>query len=242
VAAVAANPLASMTLVQVLRQGEGRAVEDGLVLESLAYATLQAGPEHARWLARAAAPAAASAATEPLLVERAGARLALVLNDPGRHNAFSAALRDALAAALAVAVADPTITEIVLRGRGPSFCSGGDLAEFGTRADPATAHAIRSTRNVARLLAACAPRLRAEVHGACVGAGVELPAFAARVSARADAFFQLPEVGMGLIPGAGGTVGIPRRIGRQRTAWLALTGARLDAATAHAWGLVDEVV
>ena len=46
---------------------------------------------------------------------------------------------------------------------------------------------------------------------------------------------------MGLVPGAGGTVSIPRRIGRQRTAWLALTGDPIDAATALDWGLVDEV-
>ncbi len=46
---------------------------------------------------------------------------------------------------------------------------------------------------------------------------------------------------MGLVPGAGGTVSIPRRIGRQRTAYLALSGARLDVPTAHLWGLVDEI-
>ena len=56
-----------------------------------------------------------------------------------------------------------------------------------------------------------------------------------------DAFFQLPEVSMGLVPGAGGTVSIPRRIGRQRTAQLALSGRRLDAETAWRWGLVDEL-
>jgi enoyl-CoA hydratase/carnithine racemase len=74
-----------------------------------------------------------------------------------------------------------------------------------------------------------------------VGAGIELPAFAAHVVAHPGAFFQLPEIGMGLIPGAGGTVSLPRRIGRQRTAWLALTGRRLDAPTALAWNLIDEV-
>ena len=58
---------------------------------------------------------------------------------------------------------------------------------------------------------------------------------------RADSFFELPETGLGLVPGAGGTVSIPRRIGRQRTAWMALSGARLDASTALRWGLVDEV-
>jgi len=80
------------------------------------------------------------------------------------------------------------------------------------------------------------------VHGACVGAGVELPAFAARVLARANVLFQLPEVSMGLVPGAGGTASIARRIGRQRTAWMALSGARIDAETAIDWGLVDEIV
>ena len=90
-------------------------------------------------------------------------------------------------------------------------------------------------------MAACAERIEVRVHGACVGAGIELPAFAARLSARADAFFELPEVAMGLIPGAGGTVSLPRRIGRQRTAWLALSGERIDVDTAMAWGLVDEV-
>jgi enoyl-CoA hydratase/carnithine racemase len=61
------------------------------------------------------------------------------------------------------------------------------------------------------------------------------------VTAAPDAYFQLPEVGMGLVPGAGGSVSLPRRIGRQRTARLALGGERIDAETALAWGLVDEI-
>jgi enoyl-CoA hydratase/carnithine racemase len=52
---------------------------------------------------------------------------------------------------------------------------------------------------------------------------------------------QLPEVTMGLIPGAGGTASLPRRIGRHRTAWMALTGQFVDVVTAQQWGLVDEV-
>jgi enoyl-CoA hydratase/carnithine racemase len=79
------------------------------------------------------------------------------------------------------------------------------------------------------------------VHGACIGAGVEIPAFAGRVVARSDATFRLPELGMGLVPGAGGTVSIPRRIGRERFRTMALTGEMIDAATALSWGLVDEI-
>ncbi|MEN8161352.1 MAG: enoyl-CoA hydratase/isomerase family protein, partial [Myxococcota bacterium] len=163
------------------------------------------------------------------------------LDRPERRNAFSAEMRDALCEALALVIQDASLRRVVLTGEGPSFSSGGDLDEFGTHPDPATAHAIRATRNAALLLSRCADRVEARVHGACVGAGVELPAFCRRVVADPGAFFQLPEVGMGLVPGAGGTVSLPRRIGRQRTAWLALTGQRLAVETARAWGLVDDV-
>jgi enoyl-CoA hydratase/carnithine racemase len=150
-------------------------------------------------------------------------------------------MRDGLVEALEVALCDPSIERIVLSGEGPSFCSGGDLDEFGSFPDPAEAHAIRTTRSPALLLSRLVGRTGAEVHGACIGAGVELPAFTDHVVASEDAFFSLPEVGLGLVPGAGGTASLPRRIGRQRTAWLGLSGARVDARTALAWGLVDEV-
>ena len=81
-----------------------------------------------------------------------------------------------------------------------------------------------------------------QVHGACIGAGVELSAFARTVVADPTAFFRLPEVAMGLIPGAGGTVSLPRRIGRQRAAHLAISGNVLEVPTAEGWGLVDRVV
>jgi enoyl-CoA hydratase/carnithine racemase len=173
-------------------------------------------------------------------MRRDGGELVLTLDRAERHNAFSAHMRDELVAGLTVAALEPALT-VVLRGAGPSFCSGGDLDEFGTFPDPATAHLVRTTRSPARLLAGMRERVRAEVHGACIGAGIELAAFAHTVVAAPDAFFQLPEVAMGLIPGAGGTASLPRRIGRQRTAYLALTGCRLDAETARTWGLVDAV-
>jgi enoyl-CoA hydratase/carnithine racemase len=68
-----------------------------------------------------------------------------------------------------------------------------------------------------------------------------MPAFAGRLVASSDTFFHLPEVGMGLVPGAGGCVSIPRRIGRQRMNFLAITGQRLSAEEALEWGLVDEI-
>ncbi len=239
--AVEAHPLASLGLVQALRLGDRTSIEEGLVVESLLYATLQAGPEFAGWLAQRGSPRVAAEATAPLRTERAGGHLRVWLDRSHKRNAFSASMRDALCEVLELVHQDPSIEEVELRGAGPSFCSGGDLDEFGTAPDPATAHAIRSIRNPGRLLAGVAGRVRAHLHGACVGAGVELPAFCGRVTAQADAFFQLPEVGMGLIPGAGGTVSLPRRIGRQRTAWMALTGVRVSAVEALRWGLVDAI-
>jgi enoyl-CoA hydratase/carnithine racemase len=130
---------------------------------------------------------------------------------------------------------------VVLRGEGPSFCSGGDLDEFGTFSDPAAAHLVRLATSIGRSIDALGSRIVALVHGPCAGSGVELPAFAGRVVARPDFTAALPEVGLGLIPGAGGTASITRRVGRHRMALLALGGGSIDAATALRWGLVDEV-
>src|ERR1700733_5969683 len=160
---------------------------------------------------------------------------------PERRNPYGRDLRDALADALRVARSDPAITRVVLDGAGPCFCSGGDLDEFGTTPDPVTAHFVRTRAGAGALLHDLAPRAGARVHGPCVGAGVELPAFAGTVVAAEDATFRLPETSMGLIPGAGGTVSLPRRIGRWRTLYLALSGLPLNAATALAWGLADRV-
>ncbi len=241
VSAVERHPLAALVLVQLLRRSLERDVAEGLLAESLAYSTLQAGPEFAAWRATRRETEREPDAEPAVLARREGDELRLVLNRPHKRNAFSAQMRDALCEALALVLQDASLCRVVLSGAGSSFCSGGDLDEFGTLPDPATAHAIRSTRNAAALLARVADRVEARLHGACVGAGAELPAFCGRVIADPSAFFVLPEVGMGLVPGAGGTVSLPRRIGRQRTAWLALTGRRLPAEEARAFGLVDEI-
>ena len=151
-------------------------------------------------------------------------------------------MRDSLCRALDLAAGDPSLSTITLRGAGPDFSSGGDLTEFGLAADPALAHLVRSARSPGLRLSALRAKLVARLHGACIGAGIELPAFAGTVLADPDSRFQLPELAMGLIPGAGGTVSIPRRIGRHRTAWLAMSGTSLDAGRALAWGLVDRLL
>jgi enoyl-CoA hydratase/carnithine racemase len=229
----------------MLRGGDARSIAEGLVAESTTYSMLQSGPEHRAWLAhrdqtrgRRHRPPTSSA--DAVLIARDGDALHLTLHRPAVHNAFDASMREALLDGLAVAQADPRV-RVVIDGTGPSFCSGGDLDEFGTLADPVSAHLIRLGRSVGRALAALADRVTFHVHGACAGAGVELPAFSRQVIAAPDARFWLPELSMGLVPGAGGTVSLPRRIGRQRTARLALLGTPIDAITALDWGLVDQL-
>ena len=241
VAAVAAHPLAATALALHLRASASLGVEEALVAESAVYSMLQAGPDHGRWLdGRATAPARTPDDGERVRAERDGRRLTVTLARPAARNAVDAAMQQALVDALLVA-ADDGVEEVVLRGDGPVFSAGGDLREFGSLADPASAHLLRLARSPARALHRVAGRTTVHVHGACHGAGVELPAFARRVVAHPGATFTLPEVAMGLVPGAGGTVSIPRRVGRQRTAWLALAGRPIDAPTALAWGLVDAV-
>lgn len=241
VAACLANPQAATTLVQLLRLQERLGRLDAVIAESFAYGTLQAGEEHRRWLATQGRRVRRSDPTPAVLAGHEDGELRLILNRPRLRNALSAELRDALVTALRAAAADPDRPQVHISANGPAFCIGGDLAEFGTVSDPATAHQIRSAANVAPWLIRLADRVTAHVHGACIGAGIELAAFCRHVSATPDAFFQLPEVGMGLVPGAGGTVSVTRRIGRHRAAELMLTGRRLDAPTAREWGLVDRI-
>jgi enoyl-CoA hydratase/carnithine racemase len=232
--------LAALVCRQLLAAAPHDDTEAGLLAESLGYGLLQAGPEFARWLAERGPVDPPAPTPDPVLLQRDGDRLTVTLNRPQVHNAVDVTMRDALVEAFTLVAADPAL-EVDLRGGGPSFCSGGDLREFGTFPDPASAHAIRSERLPARALAAVADRVTAHVHGACVGAGVELAAFCRRVVAHPATTFRLPEVGMGLVPGQGGTVSLPRRIGADRTLDFALSGEPIDAATALAWGLVDEI-
>ncbi|SCX30787.1 enoyl-CoA hydratase/isomerase family protein [Mycolicibacterium fluoranthenivorans] len=216
----------------------------GLITESLAYSTLQAGAEFSRWLA-GRGPVQMPVLPDPVQAERAGDTLFVRFNRPQRHNAFTTDARAALLEALEVARLDDGITEVVLTGNGRSFCSGGDLAEFGTFDDPASAHLARTRYSPALVLDELAgrlgPRCRAVVHGQVLGSGLEMAAYCGHVRCHPDAVLGLPELALGLIPGAGGTVSITRRIGRWRTAYLVLSGRTIDARTARAWGLVDEI-
>jgi enoyl-CoA hydratase/carnithine racemase len=242
VAGAARAPRAAGVLAQLLRATANLPVDQALAVESMAYSLLLTGPEFGRWLQSRGAARPRRDDGDVLVVRRQGAHLELTLDRPAVRNAYDVRVREALLEGLSLAVLDPSVTRVVLRGNGPAFCSGGDLDEFGTATDLVAAHGVRTVRHPGALLHALADRVEVHVHGACVGAGAELPAFAGRVVARRDAWFRLPELAMGTIPGAGGTVSLPRRVGRERTLLLALSGTDLPALDALRWGLVDSVV
>jgi hypothetical protein len=240
-AAVLRQPAAAAAAAQVLRMGGSMDFGQALVLESLAYSMLLASEGFRAWrVANPPRPRGEDAAPR-VLIDVSATEITLRLNRPSVRNAFDARMRDELAEALAFAREHPDALPVTLRAEGPAFSSGGDLAEFGAAADVGQAHLIRTLRAPTLLVHSLGARLTAHLHGACVGAGIETPAAASRVTARPGSYFRLPEVSMGLIPGAGGTASIRRRIGRRRACYMAISGADIDLATALAWGLVDEV-
>ena len=240
-AAVTLQPAACTVAAQVLRMSFSLPFDQALALESLAYSMLLASEGFRAWRAATPIRERPEDGAPRVLIRETAQGLDLQLNRPAVRNAFDAAMRDALAEALDFALAHPDAPPVSLSGAGPCFSAGGDLDTFGQAPDPALAHLIRSVRAPARQVHDLGGRITAYLQGPCVGAGIEIPAAARRVIAQPGTTFRLPEVSMGLIPGAGGTVTIPRRIGRHRAAYMAISGAEATLETALVWGLVDAV-
>jgi Enoyl-CoA hydratase/isomerase len=239
---VATWPQAAAIMANLLRTNAALPFEHALLAESLAYSTLLGGSEFQRWLA-ARLPEAPVEQVNPLVTyERNESHVRLSLNAPSSHNAMNANMRDALYEGLAGLLDDPSQPTVSICAKGRCFSVGGALDEFGTTTDLAKAHVIRTTRNCAALVHRLGERAEVVMHDGIIGSGLEIAAAAHRRLARRNSWFQLPELRMGLIPGAGGTVTLPRAIGRHRTMWLYLTGTRLRAAKALEWGLVHALV
>lgn len=241
VSAIVAQQSAATICTQLLRLLPALGTDDSLTAESMAYAVLQGSEPHREWIARQV-PRSGALPEGRAVMKRCGAVLTVTLDRADAGNAIDRSMRDALHEAFAMARIDDSIDEVRLAARGKAFSLGADLTEFGTTTDPATAHRIRSLTLPARQAAFCAQKLTAHIDGACVGAGLELAAFARRITATPRSWFQLPELAMGIIPGAGGCVSLSRRIGRQRALQMILSGKRISARRALEWGLVDAVV
>lgn len=238
---IEANPHAAAVIVQLLRLAEGLPLDAALTLESLSYGLLQASAEFAAWLA-AHGRTRTSSTPGDVILDRQNDELLIVLNRPQARNAIDRSMRDQLFEAFTIAALDPDIRAVKFRAAGAVFSAGGDLDEFGTTRDAATAHDIRCRTLPARAIVRRPHIIDVHIQGPCIGAGLEMAAFAPRVTASAHAWFQLPELSMGLLPGAGGCVSVPRRIGRQRAALMMLSGECIDADTALRWGLIDGIV
>jgi len=137
---------------------------------------------------------------------------------------------------------DDEVRVAIVRGAGRAFSAGADVTEFGTAPSPVEAKRIRGLRPIWQLLAACPKPLVAAVHGYAIGAGVELAALCDIRLAAEGTVFAVPELLLGLIPGAGGSQTLPRLV---RPSWAReaiLTGERFDATRALAIGLVNRIV
>jgi enoyl-CoA hydratase/carnithine racemase len=179
-------------------------------------------------------------APEPLiLTERDGGVGWIVLNRPAKRNALNLAMRAALDLALSDLAADDAVRVVVLTGAGTAFCAGVDL----TDSPAGHGHPLaQQSRPVAHALASFAKPVIAAVNGPAAGGGMELAlACDVRIAAR-GARFSLPEVGIGSLPGSGGTQRLMRAIQPAVAARMLLSGDPLSAEEALEAGLISDLV
>jgi len=177
-------------------------------------------------------------------IDRPLARVAeLVMDRPEALNAVSTAQARAITAACAELTADPALSVVIIRSAVErAFCVGADLKERASFSDddlraqrPITQAAYGSVLNLAM------PTIAA-VEGFALGGGCELALSCDVIIASTTAVLGLPEVGVGLVPGGGGTQLLPRRVGPHRAAEMIFTGRQVGAAEALSRGLVDQLV
>lgn len=172
-----------------------------------------------------------------VVVERRAAVLVMTIDRPAQRNAVNRAVSLALAEALDVLDADPTLRVGIVTGMSGNFCSGMDLKAFvdGERPELEGRGFAGVTEKPP------AKPLIAAVEGYALAGGCELALACDLIVAGDTAMFGLPEVSRGLVAGSGGLVRLRERIPPAIALEYALTGARMDAATAHRWGLVNRL-
>ena len=173
--------------------------------------------------------------SNPTTLETDGDVAIIVIDNPP-INAGSLAVRRGVIEAIEKVAARPEIKAAVLIGAGKTFIAGSDLREFGAPIERP------SLPEVIAAIEACDKPVVAAIHGAALGGGLELALGCdARIATR-DATVGLPEVTLGIIPGAGGTQRLPRLTGIARAIDLVATGERVRSEAAHALGIIDAVV
>ncbi|KUO74352.1 MAG: hypothetical protein APF81_10215 [Desulfosporosinus sp. BRH_c37] len=180
---------------------------------------------------------------ETVIYERKGNIGYVTLNRPRVLNVFSVQMRDDLYEILHAIKVDDEIRAVIFKGAGEkAFCAGADLSEFLTAPSVVKARQIRLLRDLWGLFRSMPQPLIAALHGYVLGSGMEIALFCDIRIAAENAIFGLPEMGLAIIPGAGGTQTLPRVIGLSRSLDMLLTNRRMDAQEALDFGLVSRVV
>jgi 3-hydroxyacyl-CoA dehydrogenase len=173
--------------------------------------------------------------TSPISTSRHGDVLIVTSNNPP-VNALGAAVRQGLVAAIEEAEADDAIKAVVIRCEGQTFFAGADITEFGK---PPVMPWLPS---VVDTIENCSKPVVAAIHGTALGGGLEVALGSHYRVAVPDAKLGVPEVKLGLLPGAGGTQRLPRVAGVQKALEMVTSGTPIGAKEAYAVGLVDRIV
>lgn len=180
---------------------------------------------------------------ETIIYEKQDGKAYVTLNRPKALNAYNIRMRDELYQVLGAIKDDPEVLVAIFKGAGDkAFCSGADLSEFLTAPSPVIARGVRFERPVWELFLSIMKPFIAALHGYVLGSGIEIAACCDIRVASEDAQFGLPEVGLGIIPAAGGTQTVPRLIGRTTALEMLLAGKWLSAQEALRVGMVNQVV
>jgi len=163
-------------------------------------------------------------------------RVAVITIDNPPVNALSAAVRTGVAEGVGKAIADPEVGAVVVICEGRTFFAGADITEFGKPpVEPTLRQLLESLEGAPKPIIAA-------IHGTALGGGLELALVAHYRVAVPSAKCGLPEVNLGLLPGAGGTQRLPRIVGVQKALEMLTSGSQLGARQALEAGLFDELV
>jgi enoyl-CoA hydratase len=178
-----------------------------------------------------------------LIYEKKDSIASVTLNRHQVLNIYNIQMRDDLYEVLRAIKDDSEVRVAIFKGAGEkAFCAGADLIEFLTAPSPIVARQVRFERDVWGLFLSISKPLIAALHGFVLGSGIEIALCCDIRIASEDARFGLPEVGLGIIPAAGGTQTLPRAIGRGRALEMLLTNRWLNGEEAFQCGLVNRVV
>jgi enoyl-CoA hydratase len=167
----------------------------------------------------------------------------LTLNRPEALNAYNIQMRNDLYEVLMAIRDDDEVRVGIVKGAGEkAFCAGADLSEFLTAPPPVAARKVRFARDVWQLFLSIPQPMIAALHGYVLGSGIEIALCCDMRIASPETKLGLPEMGLGIIPAAGGTQTLPRTIGRSRALEMLLTNRWIGADEAYQFGLVNRLV